>query len=710
MKSLSGRGSRQLVLGLTLLVALATVGLLLGSSQAARANVASLETSTKTASPEQVSPGSVVTYTIVVRNDGVTPVGPITVSDALPDEVDYVPFSAFSIPEGIGYVPDGPPVRNLTFTIPSLAADASVTVGFEAQVRTDILPDTVFTNTAVIDDGSTVVEPSAAVTVQATPEIAIKTPWDNQLFTTRGQFVVSGRAWTPDQTPEFPGVPVLRVLPDPKPPTQNWYRLEWDPVPGAWFYTMEEALDPHFDQLTSFDGAQVTSPVNFSAKAPGTYYYRLLAYNAYEGFWSDPVAVTVASTASAAEAFVEPSASDALLYQPTIEINIKPVGGADDWRAATSVTLNAGGWWDWTYNWELPVEDDAEYAIEARAKDEAGNYDPDAIDSITVTIRNGKRIVYMPVIMRRWPPIPYPPVLSLLNNDNRGNYTLSWTYSETTALPTSYWIQEARDAAFTSLETDIALPLSPTSYSVTNRSGTLYYRVAGVNAYGRGEWSNVVSVTSGYLDDFSDNTSGWPRSVVQEDGRNVFDRAYEGSGASGNYRAKIMLSTTGLNNYRVGTVRAPWENPYTSYQVEVQHYFAIAADQAATPVAGKGGLIFGGNVNLTTFYVLEWNFEGDCAISKYVNVGAPLSDPRFSTRVAFKNWGVCGMVKKGYNQVNAARVIVEGNRATAYINDQLVATFTDNDLNTLHHVGFLTGSWERTPVEGRYDNFRVTPR
>jgi len=706
MKPLLGRETRRLVLGLTVFVALAAVGLLLGSTQAARASIASLDPSTKSASSDKVSPGSVFTYTIVVRNDGAALSDPITVADALPAEVDYVPLSGFSLPEGSGiaYALD-PARRNITFTIPSLAASASVTVGFRVQVDTSVAPDTVVANTAVIDDGDATVERSVSVTVEAPPAVAIKAPWDNQLITTRGQFAVAGRAWTPDQTPGFPGTAVLTTSPDPLPAGQNFYYVQWDPVPGALVYVLQEALDPHFDQLTSYDGDPAVSPVYFSGKAPGTYYYRVLARNLYEGFWSDPISVTVTSSGLAAQA--EPVAPQATLYQPVIEVNVKPVGGADNWVPATSVTLNAGGWWDWTYDWALPQEDDAQYMVQARAKDLAGNYDPDAVDTVVVTIKNGQKLLYFPVIYKRWPPVPYPPTLQLASQDGPGAYTLSWTYGHATAFPTSYRIQESRDAAFTDLVTDQALPLSPTQFSVTGRSGTLYYRVAGVNSYGRGEWSNVVPVTSGYFDDFSNPASGWPRTVYRQDNRDVFDASYETGNQT--YRAKIMLNTQGLNNYRMGTVGAPWDNPNTSYDVEVSHYFAVAGDQAATPEAGKGGLIFGANNDYTKFYVLEWNFEGSCAISKYINAGKPLTDVRFVQRVSFRDWGTCTPVKKGYNQTNVARVTVSGNTATAYINGVEIKSFTDNDLYNLHEVGFLSGSWERTPVEGRFDNFRVTP-
>lgn len=709
MKPLSGRGSRQWVMGLTVAAALAVVGLLFGLTQTARAAATSLDGSAKSVSSNMVSPGSIVTYTITLSNDAATPVSSLLVTDALPDAVSYVPLSAHSIPEGAG-VPsfDIPNYRHITFTVASVPGNSDVQLVFQALVGPSVAADTVFTNTALISGSGITMTRSVSVTVAAPPSVAIKSPWDNQLITTRGQFAVTGRAWTADQTPGFPGVPVLRVIPDPVPPPQDFYRIAWDAVPGAFTYVLQESLSPHFESTTEFNRDSLTLFVDFTAKSPGTYYYRLVARNAYEGFWSDPISVTVTSPAAMpTESLIRPASSEAALYQPVVRVNINPAaGGTDNWVAATSVTLNAGGWWDWTYNWTLPEANDVQYVIQARAEDQAGHYDPAAVDTVTVTMRNGIKYVYMPIIMKRWPPIPYPPTLSVDSNDNRGNYTLSWVAGAGgITAPTSYWIQEARDAGFTDLVTDQALPVSPTSYAFTNRGGTLYYRVAGVNSYGRGEWSNVITLTSGYYEDFANNTSGWPRTVYQWYGRNAFDAAYE----NGSYRAKILLNKDGLLNKIMGSVAAPWVNPYSAYDVEVSHYFARAGDQVVEPYGGKGGLIFGANSEFTTIYVVEWNFEGDCSVNKYPGRSAPISRSDIP-RTIYRQWGRCNSVKVGYNQTNLVKVTVIGNSATVYINGTEVASFTDSQLGGMHRVGILSGSWERTPVEGRFDDFRVTAR
>lgn len=704
MKPLSGRGSRQWVVGLTVAAALAVVGLLLGLTQTARAAATSLDGSAKSISSSTVSPGSIVTYTITLSNDAATPVSSLLVTDALPDEVSYVPLSAHSVPEGAG-IPsfDIPNYRNITFTVASVPGNSDVQLVFRALVGSEVAPETVFTNTALISGSGITMTRSVSVAVAAPPSVAIKSPWDNQLITTRGQFGVTGRAWTDDQTPGFPGIPVVSMIPG-----QGYYYISWTAVDGALVYVLQEALDPHFAQLTDYDGDPATSPVYFSGNAPGTYYYRVQARNMYEGLWSDPISVTVTSmTAAGSAAVIGPASVDASQYQPVVKVNIKPaVGGTDNWVVATAVALNAGGWWDWTYNWTLPEVNDVQYVIQARAEDQAGHFDPAAVDTVTVTMRNGTKYVYMPIIMKRWPPIPYPPTLSVTSNDNRGNYTLSWVAGAGgITAPTSYWIQEARDAAFTSLVTDQALPVSPTSYAFTNRGGTLYYRVAGVNSYGRGEWSNVVTVTSGYYEDFSNNTSGWPRTVYQWYSRNAFDVAYE----NGSYRAKILLNKDGFLNRIMGSVASPWVNPYSAYDVEVSHRFVRAGDQVVDPTAGKGGLIFGANADFTTIFVVEWNFEGSCSVNKYPGRSAPLSSSAIP-RTIYRDWGRCTSVKVGYDQVNTAKVTVVGNSATVYINGTQVASFTDSQLGSMHRVGILSGSWDRTPVEGRFDDFRVTPR
>ncbi len=85
---------------------------------------------------EHSLPGSIVTYTITLSNDGATPVSSLLVTDALPDEVSYVPLSAHSVPEGAG-IPsfDIPNYRNITFTVASVPGNSDVQLVFRASGR-----------------------------------------------------------------------------------------------------------------------------------------------------------------------------------------------------------------------------------------------------------------------------------------------------------------------------------------------------------------------------------------------------------------------------------------------------------------------------------------------------------------------------------------------------------------------------------------------
>ena len=102
--------------------------------------------------------------------------------------------------------------------------------------------------------------------------------------------------------------------------------------------------------------------------------------------------------------------------------------------------------------------------------------------------------VYLPLILKRWPPVPYAPTLYVINNaDGDGNYTVSWT-EQPTRLADTYTLEEATNAAFTTgLRT--VCTTAQQFCTVSGRSaGTYYYRVRGYNTWGYGSWSNVQSI------------------------------------------------------------------------------------------------------------------------------------------------------------------------------------------------------------------------
>jgi hypothetical protein len=126
-------------------------------------------------------------------------------------------------------------------------------------------------------------------------------------------------------------------------------------------------------------------------------------------------------------------------------------------------------------------------------------------------------------------------------------------------------------------------------------------------------------------------------------------------------------------------------------------------------------LIFGANSTYSTILVVEWHFPSgadapQCAVYKYTNVTLPTSIVWQAGGIPLREWGACTGLKSGYDQTNTIRVEVRGSLASIYINGTLLGSFSDSAIASYHRVGLTTGSWERTPVESRFDNFRVTPR
>ncbi|MCP4536114.1 MAG: DUF11 domain-containing protein [Chloroflexi bacterium] len=124
--------------------------------------------------------------------------------------------------------------------------------------------------------------------------------------------------------------------------------------------------------------------------------------------------------------------------------------------------------------------------------------------------------IYLPLIVRRWPPVPYEPTMQDINNPNQDpDYTVSWSYDHEISV-TSYTLQEATNASFTADLKEYNLG-SDTSYVIGSKdNGTYYYRVKGYNSYGYGSWSNVESTTVfifAYFEDFSDydHPDAWPK-------------------------------------------------------------------------------------------------------------------------------------------------------------------------------------------------------
>ena len=447
----------------------------------------------KAVSQAQVGRGQTFTYTLVLKNNSAT--GDVTalLTDPLNPLLDYVSDSARTIPDGSGVLSD---TDGITWTV-TVSKSTSVTLTFQAQVSAEAEDGALITNTATIHDGGRSLERSAVVIVDPPPSTQIRSPEKRTVITEKDTLTIEGVAWDGDDRPGFPPDPVLEPINNDD--GDDTYFVAWDDVPTALNYTLEEADNPEFSDPTTHD--PVESPMYVSGKSVGTYYYRVKAHNVSgSSRWSDVESVVVQTSqtfgfSSAPSSLSAPAMPERVADSNSLTVWVRIDSG--EWQTAT-VTQDAGGWWNWTYDWTPPEELSTPHTIQAQARDASGNLS--AIDTITVTVDNQAYFVYFPIFFNRWPPIPYPPTLNDIanNDDGKGNgdgdYTVSWSYDHATLTPSAYTLQEAQDVNFT--DPTEYYPGSAKSQQITDQApGTYYYRVQGHNTYGAGEWSAVKSVT-----------------------------------------------------------------------------------------------------------------------------------------------------------------------------------------------------------------------
>ncbi len=495
--------------------------------------------------------------------------------------------------------------------------------------------------------------------------------------------------------PPVPYPPTLYVISNPD--TDGNYQVSWsydegDPPIGVSTFSLQEAKDLDF----------MTDVVNYpetyntyreiTGKLPAIYYYRVRGNNVEgPGEWSNAMSVAVLPGTPVLNDIDNPDGSDTF----TISWSAGRDAGSYVLEQATSSDFGDARI---VYNGtatSYQASGDSSGVYYYRVKSVYGTVSSPWSNVKSVTV------------------LPGAPVLNEIDNsDDASSYTVSWSAGRDAE---SYVLEQATSSSFD--DASIVYNGSATSYEVNDiGSGTYYYRVKSVNGTLSSVWSNVVSVQvqAGFYDNFSNSGSGWPQATYKrgtEPNGDVMTVGYTG----GTYRMKILLDTAGLNNKRMGVVKSPYVNTFTNYDVEVKHYFDRATDQPVDPTWGKGGLIFGANESYSTIYVVEWHFplggaQAQCAVYRYTNVVLPTSIVWTAGGEPLQEWGSCQGLKGGYDQKNHIRVEVRGKKATVYINSVLLGTFSDSGLASNHRVGLTTGSWDRTPVESRFDDFRVTPK
>jgi hypothetical protein len=318
---------------------------------------------------------------------------------------------------------------------------------------------------------------------------------------------------------------------------------------------------------------------------------------------------------------------------------------------------------------------------------------------------------YFPIMMKHWPPLPAAPHLDpIVNPNEQSSYLVLWSSS---FLATYYVLEEATHSDFSDAQ-EVFVGLALLYSAMGKTPGNYYYRVKAVHVTDTtsysSPWSNVVSthvgVTYAFQDNFCDASSGWPHQVFDIDGHPVLSTFYDSCA----YYTRILVDT-GISLERMGIVPSPYEHFDDTYDVEVDQVFVQASD--VEPDFAKASLVFRGDIGasgyFTSVYAVEWNFQGNCAVSGYSGsyMDSFLPEVQVPSPI-YQGWVHCPSITGGYNHNVHALAEVRGDEVTIYLNDTLIGTFSP--IGGRPQMGLITGSWQSLPVESHFDNFRVIDR
>ena len=277
-----------------------------------------------------------------------------------------------------------------------------------------------------------------------------------------------------------------------------------------------------------------------------------------------------------------------------------------------------------------------------------------------------------------------------------------------------YVLQEATNAGFTENVQEWLLSNTYRDFEKGLVAGTFYYRVRVDDAdrWGEGPWSNVESVSIGFYDDFSNSSSGWPRRsvlVIPET-----DTHYRLRYEYGHYRIMVDAGGPPIWFYQPDAF-APYRPPSDKYCVETQVRFMKNQPPYDNPTWdfypfwGNAGLVFGANEANTNLYAVCLSVGADGNLGWFI-----VNNPTYAYPKKGCNYtnGVVGGEDAGSLAMEVwhrFQVSVDGNWASVYIDGTYKGRWNMYGLDGTTRVGLVGGDYEVTPVDIRFDNFRVVP-
>jgi uncharacterized repeat protein (TIGR01451 family) len=274
-----------------------------------------------------------------------------------------------------------------------------------------------------------------------------------------------------------------------------------------------------------------------------------------------------------------------------------------------------------------------------------------------------------------------------------GAYTVRWQN-----LPgvDYYRLQESTSSKFSSIRKQWLL----TSHSKYINQGSaldeFYYRVRVESSpCGLGPWSNVKSAETGFYDNFSNYNSGWP----DKSGTMYDDRKWKIGYKSWEYRIKIEQGGPEAWFYQP-LAEAPYRPPTNKFCVETDAEFKDGAYWA------NMGLVFGYDDD-EKFWALCLGRDDSSGLGPFIAYKNDYDFPHRGCSGPTKKWEISdrdGTSREGWNHLEVA---VNGDTAKVWIGNDYKGSWTFGSLGGKRRVGLIGGVYEATPVDIRFDNFKV---
>ncbi|MBN1889177.1 MAG: DUF11 domain-containing protein [Thermoflexales bacterium] len=469
-----------------------------------------LDDSSKMVEPlGDIAPGGLLTYTITVRNTGDMTATGVVITDTLPAHTSYV--------SGGNYDPG---TRAVSWVAGSVAIGDLRQWRFIAQVDTGAPVDTVISNVAHISSDQTGPVETLPVT--------------NMVST-------------------LPSAPVLWPISNPN--GDGDYQVTWNAVTKADSYTLQEDDNISFSSpAVRYTGAALQHLV--SDQTAGTWYYRVKASNPLgDSPWSNSVSTVVVPpgldtpvlnaidnadrdgnytldwlAVSGALTYTLQEASTATFSNPSVRY-----AGPD---LQYVISEQRGGTW----HYRVKATNNSSYSAWSNPQ------------SVVVTA-----YIYLPLVLRNWPPIPGVPTLNPINpNLTCGSYTVSWTEPAGPVAASYYVLQEDTHIDFSGA---IQVYEGPQRVYAGSKLaiGRYYYRVRACNTWTCGGWSSTQ-----YVDISAPGVPGL-HLIDNSDGNGNYVVGWDVVDLASGYVLQEAVKTT-----------LPVDSDFTQVYADVSNFYAVS--------------------------------------------------------------------------------------------------------------------------------------